>query len=196
MTHKIYILTVGKFYYYGSTIGSLKDRLSIHKNDSKLMISSKKLYNKCKENDWKVKISLVREFNDDVDIKGLEDEYVKHHLKKEFCLNTNRVRLTAEERKENSKQKHLKWYALNRNKKNQQNKNYNNGHKVEIKENSKTHYQKNKEAIIKRQLERYHNIKVELNEKILCTTCNKLINKRCMLRHENTTYHKKRNHPI
>jgi hypothetical protein len=118
MKAKLYKLTINKFYYYGSTTQSLRQRFNEHKS-----------WNKWKIEDWtNATIELIEEFecNNRREREQREDIVLKQHLKNSNCLNTRRAFVTKEERKIISKASSENWrnnntnktrnYSINRNK--------------------------------------------------------------------------------
>ena len=100
---RVYRIRLEQYYYYGSTVLSLEQRLIKHKYQSKKS-PSVLLYRKAIEIGWdKATIELVEECGE-IDEKALfmvEDKYID--LADEFCLNTHRAYLSEEEKRERKK---------------------------------------------------------------------------------------------
>jgi hypothetical protein len=95
---KIYVLSVGPYFYLGSSICPLNVRLSVHKQDSKSRNS--KLYRKINEIGWdNVSIELIEDYpcTDKMALELREVFYILQHLNDPYCLNTNRAYVDAHE---------------------------------------------------------------------------------------------------
>ena len=88
MEGKIYRISIGDYFYYGSTKHTLKRRLSSHKSKSKTEIS--KLYTKIRELGWDcVKMELIEEYSCEtkLQLREREDFFIKPYLQNSLCLN-------------------------------------------------------------------------------------------------------------
>jgi hypothetical protein len=97
---KIYKLTFGEFFYYGSTYQSPCERLSSHKNAAKLY-PERKIYKQINGCWGDVKIEVVERLKCQTrqEIRLRENEYIKQHLDNEKCLNERTAHLSPEELK-------------------------------------------------------------------------------------------------
>jgi hypothetical protein len=84
---KVYKISVGDYFYYGSTKCELKERLRTHTRD--LQRYDNKLYSKIKEIGWEnVKIELMKECENG---REEEDKLIAGSLSNMFCLNERRA---------------------------------------------------------------------------------------------------------
>ena len=87
------------FYYIGATTNSLSKRLSEHKRKAR-KYPERKAYSYFNEIGWEnVKIILIEEMKiENIEqLRRIEDDSVRVCLSDTFCLNSNRVVLSAEE---------------------------------------------------------------------------------------------------
>jgi len=105
---KIYKLVCADGYFYiGSTVRELRERLSDHRYHAKY--ESSPLYkhlNLFDKND--IKIELIENYpcNTYIELRIKETEHIKQHLTNEKCLNKNKAHITYEEFLEKRRAKH------------------------------------------------------------------------------------------
>jgi hypothetical protein len=150
------------YFYIGSTINSLRKRLTEHKQCAK-KFPERKLYKHLLSVGWhNIGLQCVEEvlysFRDELYEK--EDEYIKKELSNPFCLNINAALNTDEETKEKREQyreenretinKKISEYRKTNDNHREYNRKYKEEHK-EIRKNypetAKNYYQKHKEQI-------------------------------------------------
>lgn len=154
---KIYkITTPDGFFYYGSTCTSLTKRKSWHKKNA-VEAPNRKSYKKFAEVGWHlVKIELVQMVEGctcEVDLKRVEDTYIKDALEDDKCLNSYRAYTTKEEKMEQKK-----IYTAdpeNKVRKQEYDQEYRDANKEKIADYKKDYQQQNKEDISKKRHERY-----------------------------------------
>jgi hypothetical protein len=105
---KIYKISCGEHYYYGSCITSIQRRATTHRYRAKTQKA--KLYDHIKDKEWS--ISLVKDFpcKTKEELRAEEDKYVKPELKNELCLNERSAIWDIEKDKARQKE----WYVKNR----------------------------------------------------------------------------------
>ena len=101
-----------------------------------------------------------------------EKELTKSQLY--YIKNKEKINEKCKSYYENNVDKYAQYYLKNKEKMNNYSKNY-----------CKTYYQDHKDEIIKKNSERQ-------SQKILCESCNKLVKKYYIHKHNETDYHKKR----
>ena len=107
----VYKLTIEEFFYFGST-DNFNRRKYKHKKDC-FKRRGRGFRNKCKkyttirglitETEWNDNINMEvieQGFDNVLEMKLKEDEYIKEYLGDDDCLNSNRVCLTQQEKKE------------------------------------------------------------------------------------------------
>lgn len=82
---KIYRLTCGDYFYYGSTITSLLRRATTHRYRAKT--KSNKLYDYIRDKEWT--IILIKDFpcKTKEELVAEESSYIKKELTNHYCLN-------------------------------------------------------------------------------------------------------------
>ena len=192
---KIYKLTAGDLTYYGSTVKTLNDRFSHHKNEAKnnKSKSSQKLFETGKE----VKIELIEDYpcKSKKELINREGYYIRNF----DCVNKEIPGRTKQEYKkqyykDNKDERIKQWREDNRDKIKEKHKQYYNDNKDEILEKNKQYQEANKDAIAEKKKQHYENnkdkIKAHRSEKIQCE-CGCMISKRNIARHCNSLKHKK-----
>jgi hypothetical protein len=108
-------------------------------------------------------------------------------------LNSMKPFVTVEERKEERKNFHQKYYENNKEKIKEYHQKYNEKNKEKMNENNKKHYEKNKEKIKEKHKNYYENNKEKISEKrkikIKCE-CGSIISKHHIQQHKRTKKHK------
>lgn len=97
---KIYRIECGKYYYYGSTITSLSQRLAVHVSNMKKG-DTRKLYNKMRENEYSIHLVMDYPCNNKKELCMKENEFI--NKADEYCLNTICSYQTQEDRKASQK---------------------------------------------------------------------------------------------
>ena len=117
------IILPDKYFYIGSTIKTLKERLSIHKYDLMNNRLNNKFCKHIKSNnfEWKdiknnVKIIFKDFINNEKELRKLENDEILKHKNNNLILNTQRVRTTDEEKKEYADNYSKKYYEKNKEK--------------------------------------------------------------------------------
>ena len=108
MKVSLYRLTIGDFFYIGSTSQSLRQRFNEHKS-----------WNKWKIEDWSnATIELIEEFECDTkrQKEEREDYYIKININDTNCLNVRRAYINDDERKEINKKIGKEWCLKNEDK--------------------------------------------------------------------------------
>jgi len=105
---KIYKITCGDYYYYGSCITSLSRRATTHRYRANKI--SNRLYDYIKDKEWS--ISLVKDYpcSSQEELRTEEDKFVKNELTNELCLNERSAVWDIEK----CKAKQREWYIANR----------------------------------------------------------------------------------
>ena len=165
---KIYKLTCDKSdkIYIGSTVQSLNERLSKHKNNkNKKNCTSKQLFEL-----GEVKIELIENYPCDTkkELETKERHYIQKY--KDIVVNKRILTRTAKEwRKDNKeyvKQKKNEYHKKNKEKILEQKKQYYQANKKIIIEKNKEYKQKNKEQILQQQKQYYLKNKDEISKKM------------------------------
>jgi len=185
---KIYriVCNTSSKYYIGSTIKTIKERLSSHKQDFKMYLNDKNSYTSSfdiLENNNYI-IELVEEYpcSNNTELRQREDIYIKKYMNDEFCVNKNRSYITDEERRENMKKYNKKYNKIYK-------KEYNKKNQDKIRERRKKNDKKNQDKIRERRKQRYTclcglnirrcDIRRHLKSKIHHTTLLHLVKKKC-----------------
>lgn len=144
-TSKIYKLICSDgYYYYGSTIQSLKDRFQHHKGSSKKMTS--KLYTHIRNISWEnVKIECVEEVscNNRKELREVENKYILESKNDPLCLNTLRAYTPDDEKRIMEKERQIR----NKHHRKEVVHQYYETHKEEIINRGKQYYNENKEQL-------------------------------------------------
>ena len=188
---KVYKLfdQINQYFYIGSTISTLDNRLRLHKRDSK--INNSKVYTYFNLIGWNnVKIVLIEEHcleNRNQQMR-VEDNVIMIHIDNEKCLNSYRAQQNKTEWKKNHKfeiynynkmycaehSQHVKEYMAAYREKN----------KTLLKENKRKYYILNKDRIKEKQREYFENCK----QKLTCI-CGSVIASGSKASHEKTKNH-------
>jgi len=157
------------YFYFGSTIQTLSDRFKAHKHNSKN--TNSKLYQHFTYEKFcqnYIKIEVVEEVvvEKEIELRGIENQYITRYRNDLKILNTYRSSLTKQEVKDYNKQ----WRDAHKEYK----KKYYDDHKEEIKQNRNKRYIEQKEQL----------------KEILTCECGVQITKRCLTRHIKSQYHK------
>ena len=162
---KIYCLWGNDNYYYiGSTINELKNRLYDHKKHSQLF-PDRKVYKHFNTLGWNnVKIECLEEYScaDRNELLKKEDDYIKSVQNDSFCLNQNSAFVTEEELLE----KQAQYRKENRNIILEYKKAYRDTYKDRIAEYNRKYEQDNKEIIKKRRKQYIEKNKDKINETV------------------------------
>lgn len=107
----VYKLSIGDYWYVGSTTASLKARIAVHRSNS-AKYPERKLYKHITgAGGWsnvKCEVLKMGENKDKVELHTWENEYIR--LDDPFCLNMHRATLTEEERVEASRRQSREAY--------------------------------------------------------------------------------------
>lgn len=182
------------FYYYGSTIASLNNRLSGHKTASKDMSLNSKVYSHLRIIGLdKVRIELVKSVpcKNRTELRSIENTYIESSKLDSLCLNTLRSHTPIQEKIVMEKNRQLrnkehrgvimrKYYETNKDKIRERGKKvyeenkeiisvkqreYNEKNKDSIKAQKKQYYNENKERICKEKRDNRAQNKEEHNQK-------------------------------
>jgi hypothetical protein len=114
-TATLYKLTMGDYWYIGSTSNNIKYRMGVHYNNS-LRFPERKLYKQVTgAGGWgNVKCEIVKtvDFTTKADLHKLENEYIR--LDDPLCLNMTRATLTEQERVEANREQNRRAYHRKR----------------------------------------------------------------------------------
>jgi hypothetical protein len=105
---KIYKITSGDYFYYGSCITTIARRQITHRYRAKKKTS--KLYNHIKTNDWTMELVCNFACKSKAELLAKEDEYVKPNISNPKCLNE---RSACWDKEKDSARKKV-WYELNK----------------------------------------------------------------------------------
>jgi hypothetical protein len=145
--------------YYGSTITTLKVRLSKHKNKSN-NCCSKQIIDRGDYDAY-----LLHEYETELEARMKEKWYIDNKT----CINQLRVCLTDEEKKEYFKQYFKQYWEENKEEKKEYDKKYREKNREEKKQYAKQYYLKNREKRM---------------EKVQCEFCGNEMNKGSLTRHK------------
>jgi len=203
--YKIVCNTTGEI-YYGSTISTLKERLSQHKPDNNSCISR----NIIERGDYKIELIKDYPCNSRWELEEEERKYIlenkcinitiPHRTKEEYYEdNKKKIKEYYENNKERILEKNKEWYEKNKeyykeryedNKEEilKYRKEYDKKNKEKILEKQKEYYENNKEKIKQRMKTFYENNKEKVNKKILCD-CGEMVNRNGLARHKKSLKH-------
>lgn len=111
---KIYKVTCSdKYYYIGSTICSLSQRLATHKKETLKVNNSNLSKHLAKNKEITTTIELIEKYpcKTNAELRAREDHFIQLNKDDKFCLNIKRAHATVEEKKENRK----KYYEEHKN---------------------------------------------------------------------------------
>jgi len=190
---KIYKLVCDDgYYYYGSTIQTLDERLWHHRGSSKTMTS--KLYSHMREIGLeKVRIELVETVvcRNRKELRTVENKYILADINDTMCLNTLRSYTSETEKRAMEKERqtrnkdhraevvhsyyethkdeindrHKSYYSENKDVIGGKQKEYNEKHKDDIKSQRKQYYDENKERLCREKREKREENKEETKQK-------------------------------
>ena len=194
---KIYRMsTEDGFFYYGSTCSSLSKRKSWHKDmatrpDRPTVCKAHQKFN---QTGWGlVKIELVEnvpDCKDKVDMRRVEDRYIRQAMNDEKCLNSIRAHVSDEERRERDRRDKKRWEDAHKDWNKERLKQHYEENKETIKQRSKDFYETNKDRISENRKQKYEREKEYISQirkiKVVCEKCGSTVRKGDLTRHKKT----------
>jgi len=183
---KVYKLQCDDGYYYiGSTVNNLNQRLGDHKRKAKTDVN-RKIYEHINEIGWeRVRVILISEHNlENKDQLLREEDNVINQCKDDlFCLNMYRAFTGL-----NREDYYRKYREENKEKIKEHNKEYKENNKEKIKEKGKEYREENKDKRKEYYIQNKDKINEQRTEKIECI-CGSIFRRSDKIQHENTKKH-------
>ena len=196
---KIYMIEskIGNVRYYGSTVQTLKQRLTKHKTDKKRYEEGKKTsyktsYQILDYDDYEISLVQVFSCRSKKELETRERWYIENNECVNKFIPTRTKKEYYEEHKEEINERNKKWYDEHRQKVKEYNKEYHQRNKQERSQQKKKYREEHKERILQQKKDYYEKNKEQISEKKtekLTCPCGAEVSRTNSRRHERSIKH-------